>query len=87
MTDVLDYLARIEQQNLEILSRLSPKPHRRFLPVEEAAERLGRSPWTIRQLCNVGQIRGVKGDDGKWKLSADEVARLEENGVPRLPKR
>ncbi|MBN1908506.1 MAG: helix-turn-helix domain-containing protein [Pirellulales bacterium] len=91
MEDVLeklfDILTRIEKQNSEILVALAPKASRKHLSVEEAAERLGRSPWTIRQLCNSGQIRAVKGNDGCWKIPADEVARLEEEGVPTLPKR
>ncbi len=87
MKDILETLARIERQNLEILSRLTPKPSRKYLDVEEAAERLDRSPWTVRQLCNSGQIVAVKGDDKTWRIPTDEVARLEENGAPALPKR
>jgi hypothetical protein len=87
MTEVIAYLARIESQNLAILAALAPKPSRKFLPVEDAAERLGRSPWTIRQLCLADQIRAVKGEDKTWRIPADEVARLEVEGVPKLPKR
>ena len=48
MDDVLTQLARIETQNLEILALLTArKANKRFLPVDEAAERLDRSPWTI----------------------------------------
>jgi hypothetical protein len=32
------------------------------LSVEHAAERLDGSAWTIRQLCNAGQIKAVKGN-------------------------
>ena len=88
MDDVLTQLARIETQNLEILALLTArKANKRFLPVDEAAERLDRSPWTIRQLCNAGQIWAVKGDDGCWRVPADEVDRLETEGVPKLPRR
>jgi hypothetical protein len=87
MTEIVAILTRIEQQNLEILAHLSPKANRRYLSVEEVAERLSRSTWTIRQLCNCDQIKAVKGEDGCWRIPADEVTRLEENGVPRLPKR
>ena len=87
MNELLDILARIERQNLEILAAIAPKAKRKYLSVEEAAERLDRSAWTIRQLCNSGQIKAVKGNDGCWRISADEVARLDEEGVPRLPKR
>ena len=85
---LLDPLGRIEAQNLEILSLLgAARKPKRFLPADEVAERLDRSPWTIRQLCNAGQIRGIKGDDGCWRIPADEVDRLENEGVPRLPRR
>ena len=88
MDDVLTQLARIEAQNLEILSLLTArKANKRFLPVEEAAERLERSAWSVRQLCNGGQIRAVKGEDGCWRIPAEEVDRLEIEGVPRLPRR
>jgi excisionase family DNA binding protein len=87
MDKIFDILKRIENQNLEILARLSPKPSRKFLSVEEAAERLDRSPWTVRELCNAGQIKATKDNDGRWRIPADEVSRLEAEGVPRLPKR
>jgi excisionase family DNA binding protein len=87
MKEIIETLARIEQQNLEILSRLTPKASKKYLSVEEAAEKLDRSSWTIRQLCNIGQMVAVKGDDKKWRIPADEVARLEENGAPPLAKR
>ena len=85
--DLLEILTRIEKQNLAILAALTPKASRKYLSVEEAAERLDRSTWTVRQLCNSGQIRAVKGEDKTWRIPADEVARLEENGAPSLPKR
>ncbi len=88
LTDaVLVILTRIEEQNLQILSRLSLKADRKYLSVEEAAERLGRSTWTIRQLCNGSKIQAVKGEDGCWRIPADEVSKLEEGGVPRLQRR
>jgi excisionase family DNA binding protein len=85
MQDVLEILARIEKQQQEILSRLTPKASRKYLTVEEAAGRLDRSAWTVRQLCNLGLIRAVKGEDKTWRIPADEVARLEEEGAPKLP--
>lgn len=87
MEELRDILMRIEKQNLEILAALAPKASRKYLSVEEAAERLDRSAWTIRQLCNSGQIKAIKGNDGCWKIPADEVTQLEEEGVPTLPKR
>ena len=87
MEKLFDMLARIEKQNLEILAAVAPRTSRKYLSVEEAAERLDRSAWTIRQLCASDQIKAIKGNDGCWRISADEVTRLEEKGVPTLPKR
>jgi len=87
MEKLFDILARIEKQNLEILAAVAPKTSRKYLSVEETAERLDRSVWTIRQLCLSGQVRAIKGNDGCWQIPADEVTRLEEEGVPTLPKR
>ncbi len=86
-TNLIEILTRIEQQNHAILAALSAKNSGRFLSVEKVAARLARSSWTVRQLCNLGQICAIKGEDGCWRIPADEFAKLEENGVPKLPKR
>lgn len=62
MKELFECLARIEKQNLEILAAVTPKAGRKYLSVEHAAERLDGSAWTIRQLCNAGQIKAVKGN-------------------------
>ena len=56
---------------------------------EEAAERLGRSEWTVRQWCNKGQVKGAykvrgKGRTGEWRLPHDAVQVLVTQG-PALP--
>src|SRR5262249_42495681 len=52
---------------------------------EEVAERLGRSEWTVRQWCNKRQVRGAKkvrgkGRTGEWRISHDELVRLQNEG-------
>ena len=52
--------------------------------VEEAAEELKRSAWTVRQWCNRGQaqarkIRG-RGRTGEWRIPRAELLRLEQDG-------
>lgn len=85
LNQLLDALTRIQKQNQEILDFLSAKANRKYFPLEDAAERLDRSVWTLRQLCNMGQIRAVKDDSGHWRIPAEEMARLDEEGVPKLP--
>jgi transposase len=51
----------------------------------EAAERLGRSNWTVRQWCNKGQVEGAykvhgKGRTGEWRLTHEAVAALQNRG-------
>jgi hypothetical protein len=87
MTEILEALQRIERQNLQILATLAPKPSKKYLTVEDAATRLDRSTWTLRQLCATGLIPAAKGADGCWRIPAEEVDRLEAAGVPKLPKR
>jgi hypothetical protein len=87
---ILEELRQIKEQNLEILRLIGaakvPKD-RRWYGLQYAAERLDRSTWTLRQLCSHGKIRAEKGDDGQWRIAADELARLEQDGVPKLPQR
>lgn len=51
---------------------------------EEAAERLGRSEWTVRQWCNKGQVRARKvrgrGRKGEWRIPHDELVRVQNEG-------
>jgi hypothetical protein len=85
--DILDELRQIKEQNLEILRLLGVVRSRRWHNMQDAAQRLDRSAWTLRQLCNHGKINAVKGEDGQWRISADEMARLEQDGVPKLPQK
>lgn len=53
--------------------------------VEEAAERLNRKPWTVRQWCNKGQVKGAKkvrgkGRTGEWRIPHEELLRLQNDG-------
>ena len=88
--EILEEIRQIKKQNVEILRVIgvakAPKG-RRWFGLQDAAERLDRSSWTLRQLCGHGKIRAVKGEDGQWRISAEELARLEQDGVPKLPQR
>ncbi len=53
--------------------------------VVEAAERLARSEWTVRQWCNKGQVQGArkvhgKGRTGEWRIPHVELLRLQNEG-------
>src|SRR6202012_3515393 len=73
----------------EVLARLERIERGQALTVvkeayttEEAAERLGRSEWTVRQWCNKGQVQGArkglgKGRTGEWRLSHEAATTLQ----------
>ena len=52
--------------------RLAVSAEKEIYTTDEAASRLGRSGWTVRQLCNKGQIRAKKvrgkGRTGEWRI-------------------
>jgi hypothetical protein len=85
--EIEKYLRRIDEQNAQILAFLqNAKDNRRWFDVDTAAKRLGRSTYTIRHLCSADLIRSTKGDDGRWRIPAEEIVRLEAEGVPKLPR-
>jgi hypothetical protein len=77
---ILERLARLEEAG-----RLSLQ--KEAYTAEEAAKRLGRRPWTVRQWCNKGQVRAKKvpgqGRTGEWRLPHDELLRVEREGPSR----
>jgi hypothetical protein len=50
----------------------------------EVAERLGRTEWTVRQWCNLGQAKAKKvhgrGRQGEWRIGHEELLRLQREG-------
>lgn len=67
-----------------IEKRLSLNVAKDAYTVEEAAERFGNAVFTVRQWANRGCIRATKtrgtGKRGTWRISAEELARVQEHG-------
>jgi hypothetical protein len=74
---ILERLTRLEKQ-------VSVSTAKENYTVEEAAERLGRAKWTVRQWCNLGQARANRirgsGRKGEWRIAHDELGRLHNEG-------
>ena len=46
---------------------------RNWTTPEVAAETLGKSLWTVRQMLRDGQLRGRKLKSGRWQVLASEL--------------
>ena len=72
---VLDRLDRIEH-------KLQQGVVRDAYSVDQAAERLRMSPWTVRQACNKKRIAATKARNGRdWRIPHDELVRVEAEGL------
>src|SRR5262245_10457580 len=75
---LLDMMGRIE-------NRLAISVQKETYTISEAAKRLGKSDWTVRQWCNKGQVEGAKkihgqGRTGEWRIPHDSLLRLQNEG-------
>jgi transposase len=75
-----------QQQQLDRLERLvKGSVEKETYTVEEVAERLKRSEWTVRQWCNKGQVEGAKkvhgrGRKGEWRIPHEALLKLQSEG-------
>jgi DNA-directed RNA polymerase specialized sigma24 family protein len=81
----LDRMEQAQAERLERLERqLQLSAEKESYTTEEAAERLDKSEWTVRQWCNRGQAQGRKvpggGRQGEWRIGHAEVVRLQGEG-------
>lgn len=77
LEDIVQRLHRMEERQALSVVKES-------YTVEEAAERLERAEWTVRQWCNKGQAKATKirgrGRKGEWRISHDELVPLQNEG-------
>ena len=81
MNDLLELLARIEKQNLQILARLdrleNNPPQKESWSPEELAVALHRKPFTVREWCRLGRILAEKDKYSRlWRVPDNEAQRL-----------
>jgi hypothetical protein len=72
-------LARIK----ELLTAQKGEVVKEAYSVEEVAEKTKYKPFTIRQACNKGRIKGAyKGRDGAWRVPHGSLLDIINNGLP-----
>src|SRR5437762_3030517 len=82
--DVLTLVKELILRFDQLEKRLALSVEKEYYTVEEAAERLGRVPYTVRQYCNKGQVQAKKvrgkGRTGEWRISHENLLRLQADG-------
>ncbi len=79
-------LLRIKEQLDRIEKILGLSIEKESYSTKEAAEKLDRAEWTVRQWCNKGQVKGArkvhgKGRTGEWRIPHEEVVRIQNEGM------
>jgi transposase len=85
MMSVEERLARIES----MLDTLTELQIRSWYSVEEFAQQVNRSPFTVREWCRLGRIQGRKKESGRgahpsWAISHEELQRYQREGLRRI---
>lgn len=83
---VREQLQRIESQLRLLVTSHERGLEKEFYTVKELALRTGRAEFTVRAWCRTGRVRatrvrGPAGMLGAFKISRDEVARMEKEGL------
>ena len=96
-TDVLALLTRLDVEvtrlggitqglagSLDLL--VSQRTVKEKYTTAEAAEILGKRPFTVRQWCNEGRVNGEKAESGRgetqeWRISHGELTRIRNEGL------
>ena len=78
ITDIKTELAQIK----ELLTAQKGEVVKEVYTVEEVAKKTGYKPFTIRQACNKGRIKGAyKGRDHAWRIPHGSLHDLLTNGL------
>lgn len=79
-------VSAIDDRMGKLEDRIDASRDREAYTTHQASKRLGKSAWTVRRWAELGQIRAEKvlmgrtGRKGEWRISAEEVARIEREG-------
>jgi hypothetical protein len=84
-SDAPPWVAGLMERLERIERHLALAVEKEWYTTEEAAERLGRKVWPVRQWCNKGQVPGAKkvrgkGRAGEWRIPHEGLVRLQNEG-------
>jgi transposase len=81
--NIVDRLQKIEELLHQLVERETAKE---WYTTEEAAKKLGRAEFTVREWCRLGRIDAQKRQTGRgkyqsWVISHDELERYQREGL------
>jgi len=85
-------LAVLSQQLCRVYELVAAKVVvKEFYSTTEAAQMLNRRPYTVREWCRHGRVNAVKthagrGEDEEWRISHEELTRIQNQGLLPLSK-
>ncbi len=85
LESICNSLSQVKEKLDSLERRISANCVREWYTTEQAALHLTRSAWTIRFWCERGRCKAEKinfgrGRKGEWRLSHEELLRLESQG-------
>jgi hypothetical protein len=78
-------LLKVSEQLDQMKKEMAVARPKEAYTVDEAAERLKRKPYTVRQWCNKGQVKDVykvrgNGRQGEWRIPHEVLVKLQAEG-------
>jgi hypothetical protein len=80
-------LSGIEEVVSEVQRTMAyPAIAKEFYSISEAAKILRRRPYTVREWCRLGRVKGQKAHSGRgldeeWRISHEELTRIQNEGL------
>jgi Helix-turn-helix domain len=84
LNEIIYRLGRLEAQFAEIAKQQAPS--KEFYTVEEFANLVDLSSYTVREHCRLGRLNAVKSQGGRgnvpeWRIPHDELVRFRNHGL------
>jgi hypothetical protein len=87
---LLDRFERLESEVAQLRELLRARTiEKEYYSTKEAAQLLGKRPYTVREWCRLGRINSVKtlsgrGIDEEWRVSHEEILRIQNEGLLQI---
>lgn len=87
----LEYLSeRLDRIETALRNLIGQQNGKEWFSTDEVAAALGKAPFTVREWCRHRRVRAKKrrcgrGNAKEWMISADELKRIQDEGLLPFP--